>query len=757
MATRSAPVTWNNLRIEYVGELGFDYVLDSKDQKAKIQITNTGTTSVQDIYFQIAIEGVGDYPMINGDGGFAVFPNGGNIDLAPGESFIAQTWLQGVYETRFNNSPPAVGESKTYSFDFILVTDNRVFGDANPTSDPSVATKLTQDLVFTHSDMADGISGPQAVTGTITGVTHGTSIKVEIATPYSQWFRIPMAINGDTAQFDTSVVERDDWIVRVTGDGLTSQTSNVTAGQSINFALSSDTSTSPSFSVLSTDDSPVGFWKGAVSESEQTFVLIPGQENWAENWAQSSSIAEGTAIREASEIRKYDFNGNMLWSYKPGWECWGGDMSPDGSKVVYLVNPTENPYGSPDWELGMLDGANGHLLWRVTGSERWLEGLEASISSDASLVAAGGTPGALAVLDASDGSVLWEQGAGTYGQIRKLVFSGDSLYVGTGDSFLYKLDAATGDQVWKTWVGGWPFVMGFDISVDGRYIATGTKSKDTSVVDANTGELVWSHDTGALDAVFSPDGQYVANFAGDIFQTATGELVGQGNGGVVQFSSDSRFLVQADRGWVTVNDLTGAPVERYTDATDTEMGPGQQSQWIYLTEDGTRLIVASRDMDTPNERGLTVWSVTSGSSGANRVDMGGYAKAYDLDGNAGMVAKTLGAVFGSDAVANQTYVGIGLYYVDDLGYSYEQLMDLALDVVLGANPSNTQVVDLLYENVVGIPPADADRALFVGMLDRSEYSHASLGVLAADTSINTNNIDLVGLGQDGLAYLPFVG
>src|SRR3990172_3867346 len=210
MATRSAPVTWNNLRIEYVGELGFDYVLDSKDRKAKIQITNTGTTSVQDIYFQIAIEGVGDYPMI-------------------------------------------------------------------------------------------------------TGVTHGTSIKVEIATPYSQWFRIPMAINGDTAQFDTSVVERDDWIVRVTGDGLTSQTSNVTAGQSINFALSSDTGTSPSFSVLSTDDSPVGFWKGAVSESERTFVLIPGQENWA----QTSSIAEGTAIREASEIRKYDFNGNMLWSYKP--------------------------------------------------------------------------------------------------------------------------------------------------------------------------------------------------------------------------------------------------------------------------------------------------------------------------------------------------------------------------------------------------------------------------------------------------------
>jgi len=83
MATLANSVVWNNLRIEYVGPLSLDYALDSKDRNAQVKITNLSDQAINNLSFQIAIVGLGDYPATTGDGGFAVFPNGGNIDLAP--------------------------------------------------------------------------------------------------------------------------------------------------------------------------------------------------------------------------------------------------------------------------------------------------------------------------------------------------------------------------------------------------------------------------------------------------------------------------------------------------------------------------------------------------------------------------------------------------------------------------------------------------------------------------------------------------
>ncbi|MDP1559377.1 MAG: hypothetical protein Q8K59_10655 [Nitrosomonas sp.] len=136
-----------------------------------------------------------------------------------------------------------------------------------------------------------------------------------------------------------------------------------------------------------------------------------------------------------------------------------------------------------------------------------------------------------------------------------------------------------------------------------------------------------------------------------------------------------------------------------------------------------------------------------------RVRFSDISMALDLDGNAGITAKTLGAVFGQEAVSNMTYVGIGLSLLDG-GLNYEALMQFAINAALGTDATNhTVVVDLLYQNVVGFTPAAADEAYFVGLLDSGAYSVASIGVMAADTALNQANIDLVGLPQTGLAYL----
>ena len=80
-------------------------------------------------------------------------------------------------------------------------------------------------------------------------------------------------------------------------------------------------------------------------------------------------------------------------------------------------------------------------------------------------------------------------------------------------------------------------------------------------------------------------------------------------------------------------------------------------------------------------------------------------------------------------------------------------MKLAIETKLGtATPTSTQVVDLLYTNVVGVVPTENDKAPFVQWLETGTYSIASLGVMAANSSFNEDSINLVGLQTAGLQY-----
>lgn len=133
------------------------------------------------------------------------------------------------------------------------------------------------------------------------------------------------------------------------------------------------------------------------------------------------------------------------------------------------------------------------------------------------------------------------------------------------------------------------------------------------------------------------------------------------------------------------------------------------------------------------------------------LDINSSAGVTDFNGNAGITAKILGAVFGAASVSNTVYVGIGLSYLDG-GMNYQDLMQLAIDANLGAGASHVAVVNLLYTNVVGTAPSAGDRDYFVGLLDSGAYTVASLGVMAADHSLNTDHINLVGLAQTGIEF-----
>ena len=113
-------------------------------------------------------------------------------------------------------------------------------------------------------------------------------------------------------------------------------------------------------------------------------------------------------------------------------------------------------------------------------------------------------------------------------------------------------------------------------------------------------------------------------------------------------------------------------------------------------------------------------------------------------------------VLGVEGVSNKVYVGAGLYFLDG-GMTYEELMQAALDVVLGANASSSSVVDLIWTNIVGPPTAADNLSQYSALIDNGTYTAAELAVVAADHNLNTTNIDLIGLSQTGLEYDIFYG
>ena len=150
-------------------------------------------------------------------------------------------------------------------------------------------------------------------------------------------------------------------------------------------------------------------------------------------------------------------------------------------------------------------------------------------------------------------------------------------------------------------------------------------------------------------------------------------------------------------------------------------------------------------LEKPNVAGADGWA------SVERVQFGDTWLALDLDGPAGQTAKLLGAVFGVASLTNQAYVGIGLSYLDG-GMSYTDLAALAVTAAGKSRPAD--VVALLWANLFGAAPTAEQAAPYVAMLEGGSTSIGALTVLAADTSINTGNINLVGLEQSGIEYGP---
>ena len=227
--------------------------------------------------------------------------------------------------------------------------------------------------------------------------------------------------------------------------------------------------------------------------------------------------------------------------------------------------------------------------------------------------------------------------------------------------------------------------------------------------------------TSKFKNVVITNGSYIENVIGSPYDDV---IIGNLQNNLITFTGGSDI----------VDGQGGVDIVRFS-SKSTEFKVSQENTTGYWNAEATNNMSGSIELRNVER---LVFSDTS------------WAIDFGESQNASITAKILGAVFGKDSLSNKNYVGIGLSFLDS-GWTYDNLAGLALDAA-GAK-TNDQIVSLLWTNVIGTKPTAADKQPFIALLENG-MSAGALAHLAADTSFNTTNINLVGLAQTGIEYIP---
>lgn len=357
------------------------------------------------------------------------------------------------------------------------------------------------------------------------------------------------------------------------------------------------------------------------------------------------------------------------------------------------------------------------------------------------------------------------------GFIGKYQFGEAALF----DLGYYGIDNSDGNLFKNDWIGNWSGKNGINNKTD--YFNHGA-IQETIIYEWHN--VLWKR------IRFLGFDQYEGQILNDHLITISGMLAVSHLLGAGSQSSDTAGL----KGYLmsgavfSLHDGNGTAAYEYmtlfegfqtpftTDHSKAEIIAGGAGRDILIGFCGNDTLIGKENIDTAtylnnsNEFGVNknidgTWTIEHRSSESEgmdtlvdmeRIKFSDISLALDLDGNAGITAKILGAVFGRESVSNLAYAGIGLALLDD-GMSYKALMQVAIDAALGAHTANhADVVELLYENVAGFAPATNEKTYFVDLLNSGAHTVVSIGIMAADHPLNQANINLVGLSQTGLGY-----
>ncbi len=157
-------------------------------------------------------------------------------------------------------------------------------------------------------------------------------------------------------------------------------------------------------------------------------------------------------------------------------------------------------------------------------------------------------------------------------------------------------------------------------------------------------------------------------------------------------------------------------------------------------------------VQSQNNGSFTLQRLTDGAmldvTRVERVAFNDTKLALDLNGHAGEASKLLGALGGSELLANKGVVGEVLRLLD-AGTSSQTIAGLGLQLLGVSTP--TQIANTLWTNVVGRVGTDSELKLLTDIM-AGGVSGSELVVIAAHLDATAVRIDLVGLAAKGLEF-----
>tara|TARA_E500000331_G_scaffold29973_2_gene25236 strand:+ start:39768 stop:42404 length:2637 start_codon:yes stop_codon:yes gene_type:complete len=273
---------------------------------------------------------------------------------------------------------------------------------------------------------------------------------------------------------------------------------------------------------------------------------------------------------------------------------------------------------------------------------------------------------------------------------------------------------------------------------------------DTYIFDSAAPNFIWdSGGTDTIDASTSPDS--VTIFLEPGYQgfkgldkmarliTAPGQIT-------VNFGTEIENLVGSKFSDVlTGNDLSN----RISGLSGTNVIDGKGGiDFAIFTEE-------SEDYEiTPFDGHWLVSSETENSQviDIERLIFSNKNIALDLDGNAGLAVKAVGAFWGAESVKNPEVVGKYLKRLDE-NISFEALLEEVVQEVFEGSKTGAQMVDHFYDAVVGGTAPEDISSHYGALVDSGQLSAVGLASLVSNHEINVAGIDLIGLADTGIEYI----
>ncbi len=351
------------------------------------------------------------------------------------------------------------------------------------------------------------------------------------------------------------------------------------------------------------------------------------------------------------------------------WEMRGHDLEHTGETSDVIKNPK-----------------NLKLKWKFeTGSSVY-----SSPAISGNFVYVGSHDNYVYCLNKNTGELLWKFKTGSYVDSSPAI-SGNFVYVGSDDNYVYCLNKNTGELVWKFKTGNWVYSSP---AVSGNFVYVSSYDNYVYCLNKNTGELVWKFKTGNWvysSPAVSGNFVYVSSYDNYVYclNKNTGELVWKFETGNWVYSSPAVsgnfvYVGSRDSYVYCLNKNTGELVWKFKKNTGELIWKFKTGDWVRSSPaiSGNFVYVGSYDSYVyclNKNTGELVWKFETGNGVYSSPAISGnfvYVSSWDdyvycLNKNTGELLwkfETGNGVYSSPAISgNFVYVGS----LDNYVYAFE--------------------------------------------------------------------------------------